>query len=396
MIKRPNKIAPVRAQKNLEQMGNTPREMPTKRAITRADAPAPPNTPRPPTNLESSGAAFMNEDEEAPPDPRLLSTKNPHPHDGRVVFFDEGHWYKHVATGRRVPKSQTAATGPFFDTFDADAVVTKYFRGWRNNPESKYWALIHYLELVESKSEEDAKEAIQKLWRANGDRAASEGTKMHAQIEDYLNGLLPPPSKDVLPPMGVALLMGMLEWFYPEQQLEPWRTEFSVCVETPVDTVVKNEQVTVMMPAICGNIDAIFRSKKDGRYWILDWKRVDPKKKGLLGKQPVQLGGSKRQRSPEKALGPFSEWEASSYNKYSAQLHGYRWQLIEGYYMQPWEIAGCFLVQMHEDMQKAHVIEAADLQDEVDEVMRAEVEAANKAYRQEIRDAIAARDAEQE
>ena len=60
------------------------------------------------------------------------------------------------------------------------------------------------------------------------------------------------------------------------------------------------------------------------------------------------------------------EWEASSYNKYSAQLHGYRWQLIEGGYMKPEEIAGCFLVQMHEDMQKAHVIEAADLQDEVD------------------------------
>ena len=94
---------------------------------------------------------------------------------------------------------------------------------------------------MESKSEEDAKEAIQKLWRANGDRAASEGTKMHAQIEDYLNGLCRRRARTLLPPMGVALLMGMLEWFYPEQQLEPWRTEFSVCVETPVDDVVKNE-----------------------------------------------------------------------------------------------------------------------------------------------------------
>lgn len=374
--------------------------MPTKRAITRADAPAPPNTPRPPTNSELSGAASM-EDETTPPDPRLLSTKNPHAHDGRVVFFDEGHWYKHVATGRRVPKSQTAATGPFFDTFDADEVVNKYFKGWRNNPESKYWALIHYLELVESKSEEDAKEAIQKLWRANGDRAASEGTKMHAQIEDYLNGLLPSPSKDALPPMGVSLLMGMLEWFYPEQQLEPWRTEFSVCVETPVTMVVNPKAAPekqfgeVMMPAICGNIDAIFRSKKDGRYWILDWKRVDPKKKGLLGRKPVQLGGSKRARAPDMALGPFSEYEADSYNKYSAQLHGYGWQLEHGGYMKREEIAGFFLVQMHEDMQKAHVIEAADLADEVDRVMRAEVKAANQAYRQEIRDQGAELNAEE-
>ena len=289
-----------------------------------------------------------------------------------------------------MPKSQTAATGPFFDTFDPDAVVTKYFRGWRNNPDSKYWALIHYLELVENRDEDAVKAAIQKLWRANGDRAASEGTKMHAQIEDYLNGLMPPPSKALPPPMGVAMLIGMLEWFYPEQQLEPWRVEFSVCVETPVGTTVKNELVTVQMPAICGNIDAIFRSKRDGRYWILDWKRVDPKKKGLLGKQPVQLGGGgKRQRAPEMATGPFERWEASSYNKYSAQLHGYRWQLIEGGYMKPEEIAGCFLVQMHEDMQKAHVIEAADVQDEVDGVMRAEVEAAQAAYHKEIQDEAA-------
>ena len=329
----------------------------------------------------------MDEEMEAlPPDPRLLLTKHPHLHDGRVVFFDEGHWYKHVATGLRVPKSQTAATGPYFDTFDADKSVEKYYRGWRNNKESKYCALIHYLELVKEQDEEAIKTAIRQLWRANGDRAASEGTKMHAAIEDFLNGVLPPPSKDVPAPMGVVLLEGALQWFYPEQQLEPWRVEFSVCVETPVVKWVNKTLgvQTVQMPAICGNIDAIFRSRKDGRYWILDWKRVDPQAKGLLGKQPVQLGCSKRPRAPDRATGPFSEWEANSYNKYSAQLHGYRWQLIEGGYMQPEEIAGCFLVQMHESMPKAHVIEAADLQDEVDKVMRAEVKAARKAYMDEL------------
>ena len=42
------------------------------------------------------------------------------------------------------------------------------------------------------KDEDAIKTAIQQLWSANGDRAASEGTKMHAAIEDFLNGVLPP------------------------------------------------------------------------------------------------------------------------------------------------------------------------------------------------------------
>ena len=274
-------------------MGNTPREMPTKRAIARAEAPAPPTTPAtpPPTGVERRRAHERGRARRRPTRgcsrPRTRT-----PHDGRVVFFDEGHWYKHVATGRRVPKSQTAATGPFFDTFDADAVVTKYFRGWRNNPESKYWALIHYLELVESKSEEDAKEAIQKLWRANGDRAASEGTKMHAQIEDYLNGLLPPPSKDAAAADGRRAAHGHARVVLPRAAARAVAHRvLGVRRDAGRRRGEERALVTVMMPAICGNIDAIFRSKKDGRYWILDWKRVDPKKKGLLGKQPVQLGG---------------------------------------------------------------------------------------------------------
>ena len=322
------------------------------------------------------------------PDPRLLSTRNPHKFDGRVEFFDEGHWYKHVASGRRVPKSQTAATGPYFDTFEPTETVQKYYKGWRNNPDSKYWALIHYLELAEEQDEEQIQCAIMHLWQLNGERAAAEGTKMHKELEDYLNGLMPDPLAMPKPPMGVALYIGLMQFFYPEQKLAPWRVEFSVCVEVEVDVMVGKNRKSQKLPAICGNIDAIFKSKKDGRYWILDWKRVDPKKKGLLGKQTVAdalgQGGKRKAREPEMAKGPFKDWEANNYNKYSAQLHGYRWQLIEGGYMQPEQIAGCFLVQMHEDLQKAHVIECADIAEEVDLVMRKEVADAKAAYLKEM------------
>ncbi|MGZ0213921.1 MAG: hypothetical protein ACKVI4_15715 [Actinomycetales bacterium] len=316
----------------------------------------------------------------------LLSVRHPHPLDGLVEFEEEGHKYTHNPSGRRVPKSQTAATGPYFDTFKPDETIEKYYKGWRTNPDSKYWALIHYKELAELADGADIKKAIQLLWKLNGERAAADGTKMHKQLEDYLNGLMPDPLTQPTPPMGVALYLGMMQWFYPEQELEPWRVEFSVCVEVEMFEFKDKRRKTAKYPAICGNIDAIFRSKRDGRFWILDWKRVDPKKKGLLGRMVMELGGGhgkRKARDPDMASGPFHRWEATAYNKYSAQLHGYRWQLIEGGYMEPEQIAGCFLVQMHEDMQKAHVIEAADMADEVDGVMRAEVKAAKKAYIEE-------------
>lgn len=328
------------------------------------------------------------------PDPRLLSTKNPHPNDGRVTFKEEGHKYTHSESGRLVPKSQTGATGRFFETFDAKAVVDANFATWRANKECKYWPLIHYIELVERKGEDGARKAIIQLWEANGQQASRAGTHMHEQIENYLNGLLVLPvlpgcSESAPAPMGVSMVQGFLKWFYPEQKLEPWRVEFSVCVEVPVDVLKGKNMEVAMLPAICGNIDAIFRSQKDGRYWIFDWKRVDPSK-GLLGKQAVGDAGPghKRRRSPDMATGFFQQWEASNFNKYSAQLHGYRWQLIEGGYFKPEEIAGCFLVQMHDLMPKAHVVEAADLQDEVDAAMRAEVDAAKESYYRELEPSI--------
>ena len=84
------------------------------------------------------------------------------------------------------------------------------------------------------------------------------------------------------------------------------------------------------------------------------------------------------------ATGQFAKWEASSFHMYSAQLLGYRWQLIKGGYIAEEDIAGCFLVQMFDGMPRAHVIEVADMQEEVDAVMTAAVEGAKAAYRKEL------------
>jgi hypothetical protein len=319
-----------------------------------------------------------------PPDPRLLSSKNPHPLDGRVEFHEEGHFYTHTQSGLDLPKSQsqTKVTGPFFDLFNADEVVDNGFNKWKCDRESSYWGLINYLELCQKKGPEEIKKAIKALWDALSARASLDGTRMHKEIETYLNGLLPPPTEADPAPMGVRMLQQMLESFYPDQKLVPWRVEFSVCVEVVVEKLVHMKMQPVPLPAVAGNIDAIFRSEKDGRYWILDWKRVNPQRKGLLGKHGNPL--AKRKRMPDMATGQFAKWEASSFHMYSAQLLGYRWQLIKGGYIAEEDIAGCFLVQMFDGMPRAHVIEVADMQEEVDAVMTAAVEGAKAAYRKEL------------
>ena len=65
-------------------------------------------------------------------------------------------------------------------------------------------------------------------------------------------------------------------------------------------------------------------------------------------------------KSEDMALAPFHEWEAKSYHKYSAQLLGYKYMLTHGGYFKASEIAGCYIVQIHEDLDKANVVEVND------------------------------------
>jgi hypothetical protein len=309
----------------------------------------------------------------------LLSETNPHPKDGLVRFVDPGHRYYYEPTGTRVRKSMTGILKPFFETFDGKAVATRGLKKWSRDDTNKYWGLCNYLKMVGGLSDEQIVAEICKLWTATGDAAAAEGTKMHEDLEKFIQGLLPPPSKDELPPTACAAYLGMLEWFYPDQQLEPWRCEFPIVMT--VDEVV----------VACGTVDFIMKSKKTGKYWVLDWKHTNPKKKGLLGKR--KTGASKTFFPPDMAKGMFSQYESTDYNKYSAQLLGYKYMLINGGYFTRDEIAGCYIVQIHEDLDKANVVEVNDddeFQDTVIRMMDAEVVEAKREMGETKRSAEAA------
>ena len=297
----------------------------------------------------------------------LLSETNTHLMDGLLRFEDPGHRYYYTPTEARVRKSMTGILKPFFDTFDGRAVATRGLKKWLRDDTTKYWSLCNYLKMVQGATDEQIVDAICKLWDANGNAAAAEGTKMHEDLELFIQDMLPPPSKDQEAPTACAAYLGMLEWFYPDQQLEPWRCEFPIVLA--IDEVV----------VACGTVDFIMRSKKTGKYWILDWKHTNPKKKGLLGKRKANAG--KSFFPPDMAKGMFGAFEATDYNKYSAQLLGYKYMLTRGGYFKPGEIAGCYIVQIHEDLDKANVVEVNDdddFQDTVIEMMEAEVAEANR------------------
>ena len=86
----------------------------------------------------------------------LLCDRNPHPRDGLLTFIDwdpveqkKVHYYTVVATGERVRKSMTGILGDCFDTFEPMAIIDKFYHVWKDDPNSKYYALIKHLELCQ-------------------------------------------------------------------------------------------------------------------------------------------------------------------------------------------------------------------------------------------------------
>lgn len=315
-----------------------------------------------------------------------LKDVNPHPLDHVVVFAEENHRYTYTPTGERVRKSMTAVLKPIFDTFDAVEVARQWVPKWLKMdggavPENahRYHHMCRGRQLVEGEDEEEIVQYMAKYWAANGLEAAAEGTKVHRDLELYVQGELPPPSTDEPPPQCVAGYIGWREWWYPGLKLEPWRVEFSMVLTTTVQT----DAGAVEIPVVSGQIDLVMRSRTTGKYILLDWKNTDVNKKGKIGQKKLARG--KRCFPDARAQAPFNDFDANDFSKYSAQLLGYKYMLEKGGYFAPGEIVGCYIVQVHRDLDRFHVIEAAEGLDDsfeecVDEMMTQECILAREEY----------------
>lgn len=326
-----------------------------------------------------------------------LAKRNPLPNgaDDAVGFYEEAHQYTVKTSGFDLPveKSVTERLKAYFGDFDPSRTATNGVAKWAKDETHWNHHLVRYLQLRGKLSNADVAKEMVAYWKALGEEASDAGTAMHSVLEDFVNGRMDEEDEDAVvdkrpgkPPWAVVMFLDFLDRYHPELELAPWRSELRVFMRHPQHAV----------PLIAGSIDLVMVDKH-GHFHIVDFKRIKPSK-GLLGK----ASSAQRRFKARNATGPFSEHEASEYNKYSAQLLTYKHILETEFDM---KVASCVLLQMHPDMPnlKPHWVEAAELDEAVEafidglvEKKSAEFEDDQEVTRRRIRERTAAKEDEGE
>ena len=186
----------------------------------------------------------------------VLANRNPHIRDAGIKFYQRGHRYEIEQDSKTKYISVTTLVHSQFPKFDADAIISKIMNGRSWVPGHKYWGL--------------SATQIKAIWISSGSVAASSGTNLHEQIENFMNDkrfTFEYTHKELLQEYEINKKYDTqnrgLEWQfflkfvedYP--QLKPYRTEWMI-----YDEDVK----------IAGSIDMIYENP-DGTLEIYDWKR---------------------------------------------------------------------------------------------------------------------------
>jgi len=224
-----------------------------------------------------------------------LATKHAHPRDQHISFDEASHIYT-VKGSSKGYISVTKLLGSLHSKFDADKVI----KGMKASPK---WPDSPYFGKTDAE--------IKEQWSKGGAEASSAGTGLHLAIEEYLDGQ-PITHKEVLESKEWSYFLKF--WEAHKDSLEPYRMEWSVYVEEL---------------KLAGQIDAVFRRKSDGAFFIYDWKRC----KDIKYENPYQS-----------CLDPVAHLPDTNYWHYTLQLNVYRY-ILETYYNLP--IRDMFLVVLH-------------------------------------------------
>lgn len=183
-----------------------------------------------------------------------LSEKYPHELDARVAEdpdYENNHIYlidgkPHIELGY---KSVTTFIAEFFDKFDADAIIDKYYSRWQSDESNKYYGMT--------------KEEIIRQWDEKRIDSAEKGTFMHKQFENYVNG---EETQDV------QEMPHFLKWM-EESQLIPFRSE-----------------MTIFHPEwkLVGNVD-LLALNEFGEMVIVDYKRSERPSEKSYGRTIKEL-----------------------------------------------------------------------------------------------------------
>jgi ATP-dependent exoDNAse (exonuclease V) beta subunit len=234
----------------------------------------------------------------------MLSKINNHERDKNITFQEEGHIYE-IKNGNSVfnPMSVTTIIHKFFPEFNADLIIDKMFKSNR----------------LADKYKGKTKEEIKKEWEENGRIASELGTKMHADIERFLN------KEEVLNENTTEFKFFMNFWnSFIEQypNCKPYRTEWLVYDEDR---------------KIAGYIDCSLEAD-NGDIILIDWKRSKE---------------IKCENRYEKGFFPFETLDNCNFNHYMLQLNIYR-HILETKYNK--KIIYMMLVILHPNNQNYNCI----------------------------------------
>lgn len=245
---------------------------------------------------------------------QVLWTKNKHPRDEHIRFYEPTHTYYIKGSSENVI-SCTGFLHHFFPHFDAKATIRKMMS-------SPKWSQSKYFGKTADQIETE--------WSNSGKEASGLGTAMHLAIEQFLNGAEHIIDESVKQTPEWRYFMNF--WNDCGHDLEPYRMEWEVFSEEH---------------RLCGSIDGVFKRKSDGKIVIYDWKRS----------KEIKVDNRFENGYP-----PVDHLPNTNYWHYTLQLNTYRWFLETLYGL---EIGDMYLVILHPNNKNYRRIRLNRLEQEV-------------------------------
>ena len=238
-----------------------------------------------------------------------LKELNSHPRDLNISFEEEPHIY--YVNEEIYETSVTSFIHQFFEKFNAEEIIKKYYDIWQSNETSKYFGMT-------------PEEIIQE-WEDNRNLQAEKGTKLHESIEHFYNKIENNNEEKEF--------KHFLEFYKDHKHLKAFRTEWNI-----YDEELK----------LAGSIDMVFQEGEN--LHIYDWKRS----KEIKENNPYREGKFPLRHLPD-----------SNFWHYALQLNCYK-AILEKYYDK--NINELYLIILHPNNESYIKLKVPNLQKEINEL----------------------------
>ena len=257
----------------------------------------------------------------------MLSEKNKHERDSRIVFDEPTHTYSIDGSNHKVI-SVTTLIHHYFPEFKPYEIITK-MRKSKNGMPLKY----------QNMSDEE----IIKQWNDNGKEASQLVTSLHKSIELYYEK--EPIDFIEMIKFNDIVEQHTVEFYYflkfnetVKDRLRPYRTEWSI---------FRSEL------KLAGQLDMLYEIiDEPGQYALYDWKRVKE---------------IKFENKYEKGFYKLNHLDHCNYNHYSIQLNIYK-RILETLY--GLKIKEMCLVVLHPDNDTFKLVEIHEMKKEIDYIFK--------------------------